>query len=285
MVIVDTGKMAVSRSLFRMFALSLAMLLSTWSALSYSYASMTYEDFTSYTEVEPDDRIQKTATHVDILTIKNEDTYLYKDKGADHFKDFEHLIDVKCVNASENYAFCAIWIVSNDVDDALGQRNSENKLLTVEFYRFDYFAPVRRIILGYWDGGDWHTDIANFAFDYGTWYYFRIKRRAGALTCKIYDSAENRDQENLDEHLLDTLSLEVGLDDNFRYIYAGSSYNIGITPEMNCDIENLFLQEMNATPSPVGDIWIPVGLVLTVLVATVATAIYVMRRKTPQTES
>lgn len=286
--IINTGKLTVSRKLFSIFALSLAMLLSICSALPYSAANTTYEDFTTYTEVEPDDRIQKTETHVDFLAKRNEDSYLYKDYGVDYFQNFEHFVNVKCVSTTEDTASAGVWSVSNDLDDVRGQREVDNEYYVIEFYRTDGGDPMRRILLGFWDGSKdpaerWIIDTANFSFAYGTWYYFRIKRVGTSLTCKIYDTAASRDAESADEHLLDTLSLTVDEADKFRYVYACCSYNLPNTPEMELDIENLDLQEI------VGGIWIPVdklsllapyiGLTLTIIIATAVTVAYIKYRK------
>jgi len=250
------------------------------------------ENYTTYTEVEPDDRIQKTAYHIDILAKRNEDSYLYKDYGVDYFQDFEHFVNVKCVNTSEDTASASVWCVSNDLDDVRGQRKVDNEYYVIEFYRTDASEPVRRILLGSWDGTKdfaerWIINTANFTFAYGTWYYFRIKRVETSLTCKIYDTAASRDAESADEHLLDTLSLTVDGDDKFRYVYACCSYNLPNTPEMNLDIECLDLQEIIPTPPPVGGIYIPINKLellapyigVTILIALAVMAIVFFKRK------
>lgn len=65
----------------------------------------TYEDFTDYTEVDPNEHIEKTANHVDFQCYRNEDAYLYKDKDIDHFNDFEHKVQFRIISVTENFYF------------------------------------------------------------------------------------------------------------------------------------------------------------------------------------
>lgn len=199
-----------------------------------------YEDFETYTQVEPDDRIQTTATHVDILAKRSvsEDAYLYKDKGVGHFTgDFEHKIDIKTVDSSGDGSLCSTWMLSNALSNEWGQRTVGNKFFGVNFYRCDLCdPPTKRLRLVYWDGSTYNKDIANFSFDYGTMYYLTIDRTGTTLTCKIYSNSARTT-------LLDTLTLTVGTD-AFQYVYAGCNIDTGdLFGDTNVDIENLDLQE------------------------------------------
>ncbi len=92
---------------------------------------MANENFTTYTEVDPNSRITKTSTKVTWAALdRNETAYVYKDKGVDFFDgDFTHLLTVymtTLVNGSYVYAWAltndlnSIRVIDNANGDALG---------------------------------------------------------------------------------------------------------------------------------------------------------------------
>ena len=197
---------------------------------------MPLEDFTTYVEVDTaNDRIQRTATHVDHLATRNEDTYLYKDRGAGHFTDFAHKVHVKS-ELTQNWGVGAVWMLSNDLDDIYGLIGASKDAIWVWFYRD---ANGNRLLCLYeCDGGtcyavSWTGPATN------TWYFLTIEKSGTSLTCKIYsDSART--------NLLDTLSLTLHHDYSFRYVFACNTYNVGTHPEalLKNDVNNLDLQEV-----------------------------------------
>lgn len=70
-----------------------------------------YENFTTFTEVEEQDDIQKNATHVDFLDRRDRTTYLYKDYDADHFGNFTHWLDVYRDTHATN-SWVAFWLLA-----------------------------------------------------------------------------------------------------------------------------------------------------------------------------
>ena len=112
----------------------LVMSLSVSKFVPTVQASPAYEDFTGYTEVDPGGHIAKTANHVDFQDYRTEDAYLYKDKGAGHFADFTHKIDVKSVSGALWHQ-AHVWLLSNDVDDAKGLLNNGKTAITVDIYK------------------------------------------------------------------------------------------------------------------------------------------------------
>jgi len=95
--------------------------------------ALTYEDFTTYTEVDPDERINTTANHLDYYTVGNEDSYLYKDMGVGHFGDLEHFLDAK--SDFETVSMRGIiWMVANDLDDEKGLTDADKPFLEVFFF-------------------------------------------------------------------------------------------------------------------------------------------------------
>jgi hypothetical protein len=194
---------------------------------------MAYEDFTAYTEVDTGaNRIQFTGTdHVDHRAQRNESTYLYDDKGAGHFGNFEHLVDVES-NFEDNQCNGSVW----QLTDAIGERktliDASESFLFIQLYQNG--SAVKYIYLNNIDGGvstkDGYICAAN------TRYYLTIERNNTTGTCKIYSDSDRL-------NLLDTLTLTL-VNDTFRYVYGCSTYNSG---DANRDsdniIENLDLQE------------------------------------------
>ena len=201
---------------------------------------MVYEDFTTYTEVDiVADRIQKTAQHIDHVAVRNETTYLYKDKGAGYFGDFTHLIDVRTASHVGNTSLAFTWMLSNTISEAKGQEIVTNKHLGV--YLYDSGEPQLKLNVLYWDGSSSATD--SYAAAESTWYFLVLKRVGTSFTCEIYDNAERSGAP------LATLSLTVTAD-TFQYIYGCASYNTDLNAWVTTDINNLeFVVETAPTES------------------------------------
>jgi len=77
-----------------------------------------YENFSTYTELDNNFRIHVTDSRCCWTALtRNEDAYLYDDKGAGYFSgDFEHWIDIN-TTFIENDAQGVIWGMANNVED------------------------------------------------------------------------------------------------------------------------------------------------------------------------
>jgi len=199
---------------------------------------MAYEDFTTYTEVDPNSHIGLVGTsHVDFQAWMNEDAYLYKDKGVDHFgTSWEHKIDVKYVSQLTSHA-AALWMLSNDIDDLYGLYSASKPAIFV--YAFYTGSASVMAIREYYQGAMYES--SQFTMTAGTMYYLTVKRDGTALTCKIYsDSART--------NLLATLSLTLQSGQpSHRYVWVADTYNSAQARWGDFDIENLDLQEGGAT--------------------------------------
>jgi len=194
---------------------------------------MTYEDFTTYTEVDPNSHITKTANHIDHYAIRNEDAYLYADKGASHFTNFTHLVQVQSdFHYTSSSGLGVVWMLSNDLDDFYGLQTNNKTFILMCMQSSSSFKYIA-LYEGY--GGtlyssSWTGAAAN------TPYYLKIEKSGTSLTCKIYsDSART--------NLLTTLSLTLHGNWNFRYVFGCDSYNNGGSYYCNNDIDNLDLGE------------------------------------------
>jgi len=214
---------------------------------------MATEDFTTYTEVDTgDDRIQRTATHIDHNAWRDEDTYLYDDKGAGHFTDFTgsnaHLVDVKLVDAADNGALGCVYALTNDLDDMYGLRTASKTTVWVNTFRSTSILWNLQLREEY--GGTGYADTWDgVALD--TWYYLKIEKSGTSLTCKIYPTDSDRTNNT---NILDTLTLTLQADHSFRYVFGCNTFNSASALSLNNDVENLDLQEA------VGGLSIPVAM-------------------------
>lgn len=210
---------------------------------------MPVEDFTGYTEVDPNSHIGLVGTnHIDFAAYMNEDAYLYKDKDVDHFgTSWEHKIDVKLVSAA-SLALGYVWALANLVDDFNGIDTAGGSELAVRLY---YSGTTKRLYLTELYLGTIYDSTPYSSVVYDTPYYLLIKRDGTALTCKIYDTAANRDLKG-STGLLATLSLTLhdgGSPLSYRYVYASQTTNTATAKILDCDVENLDLQEGAPPPS------------------------------------
>ena len=196
---------------------------------------MATEDYTTYTEVDPNNHIGLVGTnHIDFDAYGNESAYRYKDKGVDHFTDFEHKVNFQPISASADYSIGCPWVLSNEVDDVHTLRIAGKTLIYVPQGKWTAATPGVALSESY-AGTDYHSEQLS-GLAYNTWYYLTIKKLGTALTCKVYsDSART--------NLLYTLSLTLHANHSFRYIFACSTINNNTTPHYVSDIEDLDLQE------------------------------------------
>jgi len=197
---------------------------------------MVYEDFTTFTEVEPDNRIQVAENHVDFQPYNNEDSYLYKDYLAGHFGDFEHLIDIEYVTSDNLGQGCA-WILSNYIDDYKYLNDNNKEHLRLQLYTAGG-GEKRLYIVSHSSGGVQATDY--YVCSLATPYYLRIERSSTTLTCKIYSTSELRDIGGVPD--IDTLTVTC-INDTFRYLFVASTWNAGSGEDADINIDNLDIQE------------------------------------------
>ena len=212
---------------------------------------MTLEDFTTYTEVDPNSHIGLVGTnHVDFKAYRNEDAYLYKDKGAGHFTDFDHKIDAR-INSETGNNYPYVWSVTNDVDDIKGLADAHKSFIGIIIgYSSGYKIQIEEY---YWDGSTEHDYTSSyFTPTAGTWYYFWIHKAGTAFTLEIYDTAAHRDAHGSTGRLA-TLSLTLHENTSKRYVFVANTYNDAVGTNTDLDIENLDLQEGGAILKEVAD--------------------------------
>ncbi len=192
---------------------------------------MANQNFGTYTEVDPNNKITKTASRVSWVDIRrNEDAYVYKDKGENYFDNsFVHHLTIRSISASGPGGTAAnidsFWVLANLVDDYTGISNANGDGYFLFFRDYRIGAPKHIIFLVELDGGA-ATFSGEFQLTVDTDYYLKIVRDEsagtfGTLYCYIYSDAV---RETLVGLLTRTLHSSKK---DFRYVYAVQTINTG----------------------------------------------------------
>jgi hypothetical protein len=99
-------------------------------------STITYEDFTTYTEVDEDSDITITSsTLITVSTmIRNVTSYVYKDFGVDYFGNFEVWTDAE-ITAAQSTASVTILGMSNSTSNMTeGGMDSGNSGISLRMY-------------------------------------------------------------------------------------------------------------------------------------------------------
>jgi hypothetical protein len=195
---------------------------------------MAIEDFTTYTEVDPNSRISVTSSTITATALpRNEDSYVYDDKGVAHFDgDFEHLITTKTTNVL-SVSVCGSWVLTNTVDDLFGLITANESFLILQHNSGSSYL-LREFI-----SGTAYTDSATLTG--GQTYYLTINRDEsigsfGQLTCLIYSDSGRT-------ILVDTLTLSLHAKLDLRYVFGLMTFNDGNTSTGNFVFSDLDLGE------------------------------------------
>jgi hypothetical protein len=197
------------------------------------------EDFSGYTETDPNSEITVTSTKITGTNFRRpQSAYVYKDKGADHFNaDFEHFLTAYLASISTGNA--SFWILSNYVGNAVNQKANTNAHLRG---CIDHGGGTPIMQLVEWADPSEYAD--NYAISTGTPYYLKVKRDEsvgtyGTAYIYIYSDSSRTT-------LLDTLSLTLHVAKrDYRYIYGMCSTGGGDAGYvLTFYSENLDLQEI-----------------------------------------
>lgn len=194
----------------------------------------TLQDFNNYIEIDPSGYLTITsATQLNWVAQKDADTYLYSDKGVDHFNgDFEHKVTVK---ATTGGATAWVWMLANDLDDVKGLAENAKSFESV------YISQQSGTeILIYLFENDVTTRYDDHILGlFNTTYYLTIKRDEsggtyGTLYLYVYFNPGRTT-------LLDVVSVNLHTSKrDFRYIYAFNLYNDLTSGSLTGQSNNLY---------------------------------------------
>lgn len=172
---------------------------------------MAIENFTTYTENDTSGTITVTSSKIDVSAIpEQDDDYVVKDKGANHFDgDFEHLTEAYINSSTVNGIHAIVW----------GMANVSNMVSTdgnAKLFVRAYDDTSAQFTCGYESAQDVGSVSAN------TLYYLKVVRDEavganGTLYCYIYSDSGRTT-------LVDTLVQALASKTDFRYIYGFANY-------------------------------------------------------------
>lgn len=198
------------------------------------------ENFTTYTEVDGGGDpgwLSVSENLIDGNTIQQDsDTYVYADKGADHFGaswDIDFTANVIAWKAN-SWDWCALFGLTNTLDDIRGWDINNNQALNIQAGA-NFTNPDNNFFIR--DDEDASNDVSA-DFTLNTTYYFTFLRTSEtAVSCEIYtDSARTS--------LFDTIATTITSGRRYRYAELAISYNNSASNQgVTTDISNLDLNE------------------------------------------
>ena len=198
-----------------------------WKELAWESG---YEDFTTFTEVDPNSHITVDSGSKITFTnlARNEDCYIYKDYGVGHFTDFTHKTKIRRI-ASSNAAIAACWSLSNYVDDLNGLCNANRTVILAYIYEED-------LMLREYYNGVKYTSTNHRTLTANTDYWLKMVKSGTSMNLYIYSDSGY-------SNLLTTCTLTLHADHSLRYLFAVNSYNSGNSYSMSGINENFDIGE------------------------------------------
>ena len=186
------------------------------------------EDFTTYTEDDAEGALTVTTDKCDVSTgDNNHDTFLYDDKGVNHF-DGDFLHQYQLYFSAGSYGRTAFYAMANVVEDWDDLKDANEDCLD----QFAYYSSTYGLdfYIHEVDGGTVYEDGANeYNYSFGQLYYMEFERDEsvgtyGTIYCYICEDDYYSEGGTLEDTLSVTLHTSKK---DFRYIFAYMSRNRG----------------------------------------------------------
>jgi len=192
------------------------------------------EDFTTYTEVDPESDIEVTANKCAVTTMERATAaYVWKDFGTDHFGDFEHLHKF-VLQAEVDSCWAGVWALSNSYH-VVWDMYSNNDGLGVELQTTA--GGETRLNLRDYE----NTNVDFFVLGGAVYTGYCTTERAGTTcTCKLYSDASRT-------NLIDTLSITCTTTP-CQWLHAALGCGVTAGILISFDSEDLDLQEVPPPP-------------------------------------
>jgi len=172
---------------------------------------MAAEDFTTYTEVDPNSRVAVSAGAITVSAVgRNEDAYVYKDMGAGAITSFMVELQVNISNTGVgNGSFIVMWGASNNVQDFNGWTT----------YGISIWAYYNAGVYTFYVKDKNGTQSGGITFSANTNYYLRFARDNTTACLSVYSDAARTT-------VVGTNTIEC-TNTAYRYQYAFTTYNDG----------------------------------------------------------
>ena len=167
---------------------------------------MAFQDFTTYTEVDPGADITVTTNRVSAVgLVKSSSSWVYKDFGVDYFFNFVHEFKTQCFSSS-NFGIASCWAVGNTIGGIKSWIDTYNGLLV------DWSAAGATCTLHLRDADDNETDTKT-GLSNDVDYYITVERDGVNVTADVRTGSHTGT-------LVDTLSVTTDASRKYRYIYG-----------------------------------------------------------------
>jgi len=178
------------------------------------------QDFTTYTEFDPDGCLTVAPTIITAVDLdRNNTAYLYKDFGIDHFNAaWQHELKTTCdyrLLKTAPWTLAGIWAVANTIED---QRAWQ--LATAEAISLYWRHDGSNILLVLRDWKTTHNDNHNYGNARVIFTSYPILERTSetALEARLYSDAART-------VLTDTLAIAITSGDRHRYAFPMVSFD------------------------------------------------------------
>lgn len=215
---------------------------------------MAYEDFTSFTEVDAEDAYSVTTNKVNVNCTNTNlaGNYVYKDYGANHFDDFEHLIEcLFSTLASGDYMF--FWACGNTIES--WPCNDMNSLNLVNYATPYEFQMRERVSDSQTNIDTWSTPSAD------TIYYITVAKSGTTITAEIRTGSHLGSLQTTLSYTCNTQAHRylycqqgysnttlTGYSQNFDIQEGGTEYNESGTANISLNATNSYLAAFNRSP-------------------------------------
>lgn len=193
------------------------------------------ENFTvGYDEFDPNHHITRTPFKVTHIAYRNEDAYLYKDKGIDFFEDFEILFEltIQPSGDADLGALGHLVTLANIIDDYFAMINVADNISVFCIRK----APAGDYKMGLYafDGAGHGGESIVLAKN--TKYYCVLKRVGTNITLFIYSDMYRT-------NLVDSVVIDpFDVTKKFRYLYACQTYNDAMTIAITFELEYMTIK-------------------------------------------
>jgi len=189
---------------------------------------MAIEDFTTYTEVDPNNRLTVTSTKASSDDATgDEDVYLYKDFGVDNFNDIGFRFTLYVASTSVGEAYAGIS-VANTIGSYLDLESTAISCQVGKINDTTYRLFLRR---------GQETPDGYYTISADTPYYCVLSREADSdtVTLKVYSDEERA-------NLLHTFNgTGYGTATKYRYVYGFNHRNASGSHKFDGYVESLYL--------------------------------------------
>ena len=202
---------------------------------------MAYEDFTTFTEVDPNSHISTTATRVTYAGLaRNEVAYLYKDYGAGYFQmgmGIEGVFNIQSVGGAagaKSAGICFADAPSTTQEAARDQAICFHKVETDNTtVHSDYAYLINNgTAVGYGNGSGTHTLALNTSYAYQLGLITSVGGQYGALMCVVFTDTTKT--------AISSVSIQAfTVATTYQYLVAAQPYNGGVTSSITGYDENV----------------------------------------------